>query len=213
VTKAIWTYAWGLTLILLVGAFVAAGLWQDSGMLSLVPPPSDINPNPVPDVAAGQALPLYQSAFTAWAVVLLLIPAYATVWRRHKLRGAQVWLAFWTTSWVAYIVHLYVSAFWFFGGDFQAMTNSTRVSAFWPGMLIAIWWPLDILLALRGVAERGWVWGQRIVLHLFVLVLFVGGSAVMGELITVKLIGAVLLAVAMLAMVRWFTLGRGQVRP
>ena len=212
-SKPVWIYAWGAALILLAVAFFAAGQLQDSGWLSLIPPASEANPNPKPDVAEGQALPLYQAAFTAWAVVLLLIPAFATVWRRHKVVASQVWLAFWTASWGAYIVHLYVSAFWFFGGDFQAMINSTRVSAFWPGMVIAVWWPLDILLALKGVAERGWVWMQRVVIHLLVLVLFVGGSTVMGELMTIKIIGALLLGVAALAMVRWFILGRGQVRP
>ncbi|WP_420861146.1 hypothetical protein [Algirhabdus cladophorae] len=209
----VWTYAWGSCLVLLAAAFIAAGFWQGSGWLSLTPPASVTVPNPAPDVIAGAELPLYQAAFTAWAVLLLLIPAYGTVWRRHKPLEAQVWLAFWTVSWVAYAVHLYVSMFWFFGGDFAAMTTSTRVSAFWPGLVIALWWPLDAALALRGVPDRGWVWGQRVVIHVLVLVLFVGGSAVKGELNTVKLIGALLLVVALLAMVRWFIYGRGQVRP
>jgi hypothetical protein len=213
VSFRIWTYAWVLGAILVVAAFVFASGWQDSGLLSLTPPPTAAVPNPAPDVTLDQALPLYQSAFTAWAVLILLIPAYATVWRRNKPTQSHVWLAFWTVSWIAYIIHLYVSAFWFFGGDFAAMTASTRVSAFWLGMIIAVWWPFDIALALRGAADTGWVRLQRSLIHVLVLVLFVGGSAIKGELLSAKIIGAILLLVAVLAAVRWFILGRRQVRP
>lgn len=173
---------------LLILALVAAWLFQDSLLLSRIPPATEAVPTPEPDVALGEELPLYQSAFTAWAALVLLTPAYAFVWTRR--RGAaemRRWLAWWTVAWVAYVVHLGISMFLFFQGDFAWMTSSSRVSAFWPGMVIAVWWPLDCWLARR--PDVGWVTVQRVAIHLLVFVLFVGGSAVKGELWFAQMLG------------------------
>ena len=194
-----WIIASVLTAGLLAAAFAGAALFYDSGWLSLVPPDSDVT-----DVAFGQERSLYQSAFTAWAAVILLIPVYATVWVRN--RGAwHVWSAFWTMSWIAYAVHIYVSAFGFFDGEFEWMTSSTRVSAFWPGMLILIWWLIDAVIALRSRTEGRLVLGSRVLIHLAVLVLFVGGSAVKGETMGIKVLGVALAVVALAALGRWYT--------
>lgn len=181
----VWGVAALLMLVLVAVAFVVAGMVQGSGMLSLIPPPTDADPNPVADVTPDRVLPLYQSAFTAWAALALLIPAYIFVWFRTHY---QAWLAFWTVSYVAYVVHLYVSAFWFFEGDFVAMTTTSRVSAFWPGMVILAWWGVDVVIGLAKVQAK-WVGVQRVVVHVLVFVLFVGGSAVKGETAWIQLMG------------------------
>lgn len=178
----------GLSLIVLsVAAFVGAALFQSAGWLSFVPPATELVPNPAPDTDAENALALYQSAFTAWSALLLLIPAY---WFYLTQGAGRSWLAFWVASYAAYILHLYVSAFLFFAGDFEWMTSSSRVSAFWPGMALVLWWALDILFALKGLSHA-WVRAQRGVLHLATFVLFFGGSAIKGEMMLIKLIGAV----------------------
>ncbi len=164
-------------------AFGAAYLTQSSDLLSITPPDSN-----TPD-AVGKEFALYASAFTAWAALLLMIPAYIFVWFKTH---TQSWLAFWSVSYAAYIIHLIVSAFWFFEGDFAAMSSSTRVSAFWPGMLILIWWGVDVAIGLTG-AQKTWVTVQRAIIHILVLVLFVGGSAVKGETALVQLMGWALL--------------------
>ena len=163
----------------------------------MTPPASDAVPNPAPDVTSQDALSLYQAAYTAWSALLLLVPVYLFVFSR-----GTVWLAFWTVSFVAYAIHIAVSAFGFFGGDFEWMTNSTRVSAFWPGMALLVWWPIDLALAFaqrEGMAIRV----QRVLLHIVTLVLFVGGSAIKGELMVTQIMGWVLLAAAVLSLVRW----------
>ncbi len=187
--------AYGALVALLVLAFSVAAMLQDSGLLSRIPPVSPDVPTPTPDVAEGAEYPLYLSAFTAWAALLLLLPVYATVWRSDQ-QGRAIWLSYWTVSWIAYVVHLLVAMFLFFQGDFAWMTSSSRVSAFWPGMLIAVWWPIDILLARR---QATWVIVQRLLIHVLVLVLFVGGSAVKGEIVTVQVIGWVLAISALVA--------------
>lgn len=180
-----WAFLGLVTLSL--AAFVAAAMFQSSGWLSFVPPATDARPNPVPDTDAENALALYQSAFTAWSTLLLLIPSY---WF-YLTRGAgREWLAFWTASFIAYLLHIFVAAFLFFGGDFVWMTSSSRVSAFWPGMFLILWWALDIGIALVSRTDT-WVRLQRGALHLATFVLFFGGSAITGEMMTIKLIGAV----------------------
>lgn len=181
----IWTIAILAMLALIVAAFTGVYFAKDSTMLSLYPPATDANPNPAPDVTQDRKAALYQSAFTAWAALILLIPAYIFVWFRTHY---ATWLAFWTTSYVAYVVHLYVSAFWFFEGDFTAMTTSSRVSAFWPGMVILVWWGLDAAIGFAKVSAK-WVTIQRVIVHVLVFVLFVGGSAVKGETALIQLMG------------------------
>ncbi|MEO0829682.1 MAG: hypothetical protein AAFY03_04400 [Pseudomonadota bacterium] len=188
------------TLCLVLLALMAAWLLKDAGLLSRVPPGAD----GTPDVAEGEALGLYQAAFTGWAALLLLIPTYIGFWFRNVSAVARsVWLAFWTFGAIAYLIHLAFSMFGFFGGDFAWMTSSTRVSAFWPGMIIAVWWPLDALLAHARDETARWIRVQRIVLHVIVLILFVGGSLGTGELMTVRVLGLILLITALGSLVRW----------
>ncbi len=196
--------AWPVALLLFVGlviaAFAAASTFQGANLLSLVPPPTDANPNPAPDVPPDRVLALYQSAFTAWVALILLIPAYVFVWSKARY---QSWLAFWTVSYLAYVIHLYVSAFWFFGGDFTAMTTSSRVSAFWPGMVVLVWWGVDVAVGFMKAQGR-WVTVQRVIVHVLVFVLFVGGSAVKGEGVLIQLLGWALLAAGIGALIAYF---------
>jgi hypothetical protein len=198
-----WRLAFALLAGLMALALVAAFSLQNSGILSLMPPATWDNLDPAPDVAEGQAFSLYLSAFTAWVALILLIPVYALVWnaRRAPLDYAR-WLSFWTVSYIGYLIHLAVSMFWFFGGDFAAMTSTSRVSAFWPGMAIIVLWGADIWLAQR-FAQGSWVTIYRAVVHILVFVLFFGGSTVTGELNTVKMIGFALLAAAVTGLTVW----------
>lgn len=199
-----WRLAWLSGIALLALVFGGAGILQDTGLLSLTPPPSLTDVTPANDMPSAGALPLYQAALTAWATVILLIPAYIAVWRRNVSdQDWAIWLAFWTVSYVAYAIHIYVSAFWFFEGDFARMTASSRVSAFWPGMILLIWWPIDISVALKNRQESQYIKGQRLVLHVATFVLFFGGSAVKGELVTIKLLGLALAGATLVGMWQW----------
>ncbi|WP_146174238.1 hypothetical protein [Litoreibacter ponti] len=180
----------------MTAALIAAYMLKDAGSLSLVPPGAT-----EPD-AVGREFWLHLSAYSAWVATVLLIPAYLFALSPDRVPD---WRAFWTTSYLAYIIHLAISAFGFFGGDFAWMTNSSRVSAFWPGMVLALWWGLDVALSRRA---GGWITVQRVGVHLMAFVLFFGGSAVMGELLTIRVIGAVLLGVALIAVIRWLSLRR-----
>jgi len=185
------SHPWTLLLLGMTAALIAALLLQDTGSMSLIPA-GGTDPD-----AEGREFWLHFSAYSAWVTTLLLIPAYIFVWSATR---APDWRAFWSASYAAYLIHLAISAFGFFGGDFAWMTNSSRVSAFWPGMVLAVWWGVDVALSNR---SGGWITGQRIGVHLMAFVLFFGGSAVMGELLTVKIIGTLLLVTAIGAAARY----------
>lgn len=194
--------AYGVLIGGLALSLVVAWLLSGSGIMSLTSPGGT-----EPD-AVGREFWLYLSAFTAWVTTLLLIPVFAAVWVRSRSTQAYaIWHAFWSAGLVAYLAHLAVSMFGFFGGDFAWMTRSTRVSAFWPGMILAVWWAVDVWLA-KTRDDMGWVAVQRGLVHVLAFVLFVGGSAVKGELLTIRGIGVVLSVVAVAAALNWLFLRR-----
>lgn len=193
--------AWGSGALLMTTAVLLSWATFDTDLLSRIPPATAADPAPAADVAPGAEWPLYLSATTAWAALLLLIPAYVAVWqRRRSARARAIWRAFWSVAFLAYMVHLLVSMGLFFQWDFAGMTSSSRVSAFWPGMAIAVWWPVDLWL-LR-FEDAGWITAQRVALHVVTFVLFVGGSLVKGELPVVKVMGAALLIAALIGLGR-----------
>lgn len=187
---------WALLILGMAAAYVAAGQLQDTGLLSITPPPSEFHPVNQPD-AIGREFWLHLSAYTAWVTTLLIIPAFLFVWFEDR---APDWKAFWAAGWIAYLIHLGVAMFGFFESDYEWMTTSSRVSAFWPGMLLAVWWGLDLALANK---THPWVTIQRFGVHLMAFVLFFGGSAIKGELLTIQIIGYALLAVTLIAAIRW----------
>ncbi len=183
--------AWALCAGLIGTAFVAASLTSQSGFLSLSPPPTPTNLNPEPDVSRENAVVLYQAAYTAWVALVLTIPAMAKVWtRKRSMADWYIWRLFWTIGFAAFLVHMIWSMGVFFGGDIGWMTTSSRVSAFWPGIIFLFWWGTDVVLAWR-CADTGLITIQRGLLHGVAFILFVGGSLVTGETLPVKLLGAV----------------------
>ena len=192
-------WAFATTITSVAAAFFAAGITANTGIMSLTPPPTDAMPNPTPDVS--DPVVLHQAAFTAWAAAALSLPAFVA----FPLRGlfdtaARIWLPFWTGAYAAFLVHMLWSMGVFFGWDYDWMRNTSRVSAFWPGILVLFWWPLDIWLAWRGKSGN-LVRAQRVVLTLVLFILFVGGSAVMGELTLIRVLGLGLVAAMAVSLV------------
>lgn len=198
-------YAW-VTGIALVGlAFIAAKLTAYTGFLSLTPPPSALDPTPVPDVSPQDAQVLYQSAYTAWVALIMTIPAMLSVWlRNHSEVVAQTWRLYWTVGFATFSLHMVWSMAVFFEGDFEWMTTSSRVSAFWPGIIFLFWWAFDVFLAWTRTEDRRWITLQRGAVHVVAFILFVGGSLVMGETLAIKLLGVAFVAGTFVGAYRWW---------
>jgi hypothetical protein len=190
----------GIALLVLVGgAFVAAALAQNLELFSRFPPGQ-----PTPDIEESNRLFLYQTFFTAWAALLLVTPALCTFWfRRSSERAARYWLAFWSASYVAFLIHLYWAIFVFFGGDWGRIFGTTRVSAPIPDLLLAAWWGADLLLGWLALSETILVRIQRGLVHLLAFVLFFAGSALEGEIPLSRSLGFLMGGAVLISFLLW----------
>lgn len=172
--------------LVLSGAFLAASLTQNKPIFSLSPPSEENAPidSPVkPDLEEAQRLDLHRTFFTAWAALILVTPALcAFLLKRFSKSADQYWLAFWTVSYLAFLVHFYWAVVVLFKSDWGNIFNTTRVSAATPDMILTIWWGFDVLLAWLILSEPRWIRVQRALVHLLAFVLFFAGSLLQGEL-------------------------------
>lgn len=175
----------GLCLAIVLGAaFAGASMTQHDPIFKLSPPKSA-----APDLTEAQRLDLHRTFFTAWATILLLIPALCSFPSR---RASGYWLAFWTASFIAFAVHLYWAVFVIFQGDWSRIMNTTRVSAPILDTVLAVWWALDVLLAWAIPRENRFIAIERWVVSILAFVLFVAGSAKEGEIPLSRALGFVL---------------------
>lgn len=176
----------------LLAAFIAAQLSAGAGTSDLHRLEATGTSNPAAYPYPENSVIYYQTMFTAWATIVLLIPALTAFWfRDHSERAAEKWLLFWTVSYIAFLIHIFWAMFIYFEADFKWMINSPQVSAFWPDLFVGAWWGVDVLLAWIKTEER-WVRIQRITVHAIVLAFFVVASVYEGAFIMSKILGSAL---------------------
>jgi hypothetical protein len=139
---------------------------------------------------------LQRTFHTAWSTMIVLLPAVVMFWRRgFSVRAATEWRVYWTLGYVAYAIHLVWAVGLFFRLDLARMLNSPEfVTLPRLGMVMTVWWGVDVVLAWRSPAEPGWVRAQRIVIHILVVGLFIAGSLVEGSYAVSRVLGALLTA-------------------
>jgi hypothetical protein len=177
--------------VVLGGAFIAASLKQDLFMLT--PPCPKMPCNPAPFLES-QRLDLHRTFFTAWAALILVTPALGAFWfRRSSPAAARYWLAFWTVSFIAFLVHFYWSVFIMFGADwgriFDKVENGRRVTLPVFDTVFTVWWGVDVLLAWLKTYENGFIRIQRVLVHLSAFILFLFGAAIEGEVDASRALG------------------------
>jgi hypothetical protein len=194
--------------VVLGGAFIAASFIHD--MFSLAPPCNKNIPCNRTPFDESQRLDLHRTFFTAWAALILATPALCTFWfRRISQSAARYWLAFWTVSFVAFLVHFYWSVFVIFNGDwsriFSVTENGHRVSVPIPDTIFTVWWGIDVLLAWLVPTEGGLIRIERIIVHVAAVVLFFAGSALEGETTSSKGLGLTMGVAVLISFLIWFT--------
>jgi hypothetical protein len=189
--------------VVLGGAFLAASLTRDNPIFTLSPPGG----NEADVFLDTQRLDLHRTFFTAWAALILVTPALCTfLFRRSSESAARYWLAFWTVSFIAFLVHFYWAVFVMFGDDWHRILQAkARVSAPIPDTIVTVWWGLDVLLAWVIKSERLWIRIQRVLVHLAIFVLFFLGSAKEGELWWSKALGIAMGVVVLISFLIWLT--------
>ena len=204
--------------VVLGGAFVAASLKQDVFMLA--PPCPKLPCNPAPFLES-QRLDLHRTFFTAWAALILATPALCTFWFRHtSAAAAKYWLAFWTASFLAFLVHFYWAAFILFGEDwariFDKVANGRRVTLPVFDTLFTVWWGVDVLHAWLGKSENRFIRVQRVLVHVSAFALFVFATAREGEQPASRALGVamgvVVFTSVVIRVVYWLT-NRNKERP
>ena len=183
------------------GAFLAASLTQDKPIFTLAPPggtPEDV-------FREDQRLNLHRTFFTAWATLILVTPALCTfLFRRTSEIAARYWQAFWTVSFIAFVVHFIWAVSVLFQSDWGRILDAhKRVSEPIWDTVVAAWWGLDVLLAWLVRDERLWIRIQRVVVHAAVFVLFFVGSAKEGELKLSTALGGALGGAVLTSFVIW----------
>jgi len=182
------------------GAFLAASYAEGAEFFKLVQrPPNNTEPN---IFLEAQRLDLHRTFFTAWAALILVTPALcAFLFRRSSETAARFWLAFWTVSFIAFLVHFYWAVSVMFDNDWGRILKAHgRVSAPVPDTIVTVWWGLDVLLAWLLKSERLWVRIERALIHLAVFVLFVLGSAKEGERTESQVLGVAMGVVVLLSL-------------
>ena len=186
-------------ILVLGGAFLAASLTKDNAIFSLSPPGGGAH-----DIQEGQRLDLHRTFFTAWAALILVTPALCTfLFRRVSESAARYWLAFWTVSFIAFLVHFYWAVVIIFGNDWNMIRHTPRVSAPIVDTIVTVWWGADVLLAWLIQSEAVWVRIQRALVHLLVFVLFFLGSAKEGELWWSKALGILMGVAVLTSLIIW----------
>lgn len=139
---------------------------------------------------------LQRTFFTAWSTMLVLLPVVVMFWRRRiSARAAAVWRVYWTLGYVAYAVHLVWAVGLFFRFDLTRMLHSPEfVTVPRLGMVVTVWWGIDVFLAWRSPAEPRWLQAQRIVIHVLIVGLFIAGSLLEGSYAVSRVLGALLTA-------------------
>lgn len=188
--------------VLLLAAFVGAWWSREWSLFSLTPPGST-----VADIAVTQRFDLHITFFTIWAALLLVMPALALLpWRGVSTRAGSWWLAFWTVGLVAFLVHFRWAVWVIFGGDWERILHTPRVSAPVLDTVFAVWWCVDVVLAWLWRSEAVWVRVQRGLVHVLAFVLFFMGAAREGELLLSHLLGwtlGVVVALSLMGRVWW----------
>ena len=189
-----------IAFIVIVGsAFIAASLTQHQQIFSLSPPGQAAH-----DIEEPHRLVLHQTFFTAWAALILVTPALCTFWfRTSSERAARYWLAFWSASFLAFLIHFYWAVVIFFDNDWERIFNTTRVSAPLPDIVLVVWWGVDVLLAWLSLSETALIRIQRAVVHLLAFVLFFAGSALEGEILLSRALGFLMGAAVLISFVLW----------
>jgi len=127
-------------------------------------------------------LTYYRVIFTIWATAILLTPALCFFILFKAGAVESYWRAFWTSSYVAFLSHLYWTVLATFHGNFQEIfnshagvaTNPERVVQHpGPDFVLALWWGMDVALLWLVRPDIRWIRLQRGAVHLVAFAMFV----------------------------------------
>lgn len=126
-----------------------------------------------------QRLDFYRTVYTIWATAVLVTPALCA----FALPGdspvkSNVWLLFWTFSFIVYIVHLLYAVLGVYHGSFREFIDGQGWFPALNNVVFTAWWTFDLALAWFYRSEQDWVWKQRVAAHIYI-----GGTFVLATVV------------------------------
>lgn len=165
-----------------------------TGALALLAAYSSTKWYPLRGPDGGPVSPVLQHTLTtAWAAMLITMPAFCAFWFRQKSYAAnRWWLTFWSIGFAVFLVHFVQAVFVFFGNDWSKILNSNLVTIPVLGTFVTVWWMVDVGIAWWNAAEGRLVRIQRMALTVILLLLFLLGSLKEGGYTASFVSGAIL---------------------
>jgi hypothetical protein len=182
-------------IVLMVLAWWAAGVqaWQMQRWLATG------HLLPIGNPWKGTSDPTFDYFLTINAIfvsIVLLIPAIGAFVLRRPEGPGPVWLMFWTTAWLAFVIHLWYGVDDVLGGAgavFHDTAAPPRVTHPYGDTITALWWTADVALAWVVAFRPTWVQMERAALHALLFVSALMSSIVLSSHGYVRAAGIVLL--------------------
>jgi hypothetical protein len=115
-----------------------------------------------------------RTVYTIWVTAALVTPAlcaFALPGNSQRIRN--VWLLFWTFSFIAYLFHMGYAIFSVYEGSMQKFLIGQGVFAAINNVAFTLWWTLDVLLAWFYHQDARWLRIERVAGHIYIGLTFV----------------------------------------
>lgn len=137
----------------------------------------------------------YMTINTVFVAIVLLIPAFGAFVLRRSSSPGSIWLMFWTTAWLAFMVHLFFALSCVLPGIdavYHDIVTPPRVAHPTGDILVSLWWTADVLLAWTIASGATWVLFERSLLHVFLFVTTLVAAIVLSSTTYVRVAGVIL---------------------
>jgi hypothetical protein len=125
-------------------------------------------------------LGFYRTVYTIWATAALVAPALcAFVLPGNSQRKQNIWILFWTFSFIVYLVHMGYAIFSVYHGSMKEFLAGQGVFAAINNVIFTAWWALDVYLAWFRNSNVRWIRIQRIAAHWYIGLTFFASTVIL----------------------------------
>jgi hypothetical protein len=125
-------------------------------------------------------LGFYRTVYTIWATAALVTPALcAFTLPGDSLRKRNIWILFWTFSFVVYVVHMSYAIFSVYHGSMKEFLAGQGVFPAIINVIFTAWWALDLYLAWFRDSGARWIHIERVVGHWFIGLTFFASTVIL----------------------------------
>jgi hypothetical protein len=125
-------------------------------------------------------LGFYRTVYTIWATAVLVTPALcAFTLPGDSQRKRNIWILFWTFSFIVYVVHMAYAIFSVYHGSMKEFLAGQGVFPAIINVIFTAWWALDIYLAWFRDEGARWIRIERVVGHWFIGLTFFASTVIL----------------------------------